>query len=86
MASLVISKLIRDISKKESYVNLVWENYPERHLGLEIPYDCTVENLKSETEKSLRAFAKELESATVQEVADLRSSDSEGRRAPILPW
>jgi hypothetical protein len=68
MTTLVISRLIRDISKRESYVNLVWENHPERHLGLEIPYDCTVENLKAETEKSLKAFAKELESAKVQEL------------------
>jgi hypothetical protein len=38
---------------------------PEKRLGLPVPSDCTPEQLKSETEKAVRALAKELESATI---------------------
>jgi hypothetical protein len=66
MATLIIGNLLRDLTKKRSIVSLSWEDDPEKRLGLVVPFDCTFENLEAETEKALRALAKELESATIR--------------------
>jgi hypothetical protein len=66
MTTLIIGNLFRDLTKKRSVVTLKWEDDPEKHLGLVLPFDCTLENLRAETEKAVRALAKELESATIK--------------------
>jgi hypothetical protein len=43
-----------------------WEDDPEKRLGLVVPFDCTVDNLRAEAEKALRALAKELQEATIK--------------------
>jgi hypothetical protein len=45
---------------------VVWKDDPEKCLGLLVPSDWAFERLKSETEKAIRAFAKELESAIIE--------------------
>jgi hypothetical protein len=65
MTTLIIGSLLRDVFKERSVVTLTWEDDPEKRLGLVVPFDCTLENLKAETENAVRAFAKELESATI---------------------
>jgi hypothetical protein len=45
---------------------LKWEDDPEKRLGLLVPFDCTLDNLRTEAEKAVRALAKELETATIQ--------------------
>ena len=67
MTTLVITGLHRDVFKNRSFVGVVWKDDPEKHLGLLVPPDCTPEQLKSETEKAVRALAKELESATIED-------------------
>jgi hypothetical protein len=59
MSILKITGLHRDILRKRSFVT-------EKQLGLPVPLDCTLEQLKSETEKVVRALADELASATVE--------------------
>ena len=66
MTTLIIGSLLRDAVKERSVVMLTWEDDPEKRLGLVVPFDCTPENLKAETEKAVRALAKELESATIR--------------------
>jgi hypothetical protein len=66
MTTLTIEGLNRDVLKKRSIVTLKWENDPEKRLGLVVPYDCTLDNVRAEAEKAIRALAKELESATIQ--------------------
>jgi hypothetical protein len=66
MTTLIIGSLLRDVVKERSLVTLTWEDDPEKRLGLVVPFDCTLENLKAETEKAVRALAKELESATIK--------------------
>ena len=66
MATLRIDGLNRDPLKKRSIVMLKWEDDPEKRLGLLVPFDCTLDNLRAEAEKAVRALAKELESATIQ--------------------
>ena len=66
MTTLIIGNLYRDLTNKRSVVALTWEDDPEKRLGLILPFDCTPENLKAETEKAVRALAKELETATIR--------------------
>jgi uncharacterized protein (DUF924 family) len=66
MTTLIIGNLYRDLTNKRSVVTLTWEDEPEKRLGLILPFDCTPENLKAETEKAVRALAKELETATIR--------------------
>ena len=66
MTTLIIGKLYRDLTNKRSVVTLTWVDEPEKRLGLILPFDCAPENLKAETEKAVRALAKELETATIQ--------------------
>jgi hypothetical protein len=66
MATLRINDLNRDPLKKRSIVMLKWEDDPEKRLGLLVPFDCTLDNLRTEAEKAVRALAKELETATIQ--------------------
>ena len=66
MATLIITGLHRDALTNRSFVTVKWKDDPEKRLGLPVPADCTPEQLKAETEKAVRAFAKELESATIE--------------------
>ena len=66
MTTLIIGNLYRDLTNKRSVVTLTWEDEPEKRLGLILPFDCAPENVKAETEKAVRALAKELETATIQ--------------------
>jgi len=66
MTTLKIDGLNRDVLKKRSIVMLKWEDDPEKRIGLVVPFDCPLDNLKAEAEKAVRALAKELETATIQ--------------------
>ena len=66
MATLIIDGLNRDVLKKRAIATLKWENDPEKRLGIVVPFDCTLDTLRVEAEKAVRALAKELESATIQ--------------------
>ena len=47
MAKLRIEGLNRDVLKKRSIVMLKWEDDPEKRLGLVVPFDCTLDNLRA---------------------------------------
>jgi hypothetical protein len=66
MPILKIIGLHRDILRKRSFVTIIWKDNPEQQLGLPVPHDCTLEQLKSETEKAVQALADELASAIVE--------------------
>jgi hypothetical protein len=66
MTTLKIINLHHDLSKKRSLVTVVWEDDPDKRLGLVVPFECPLENLKAEAEKVVRALAKELETATIE--------------------
>jgi hypothetical protein len=67
MTVLKITGLHRDVFKDRAFVSLEWEDDPEKHLGLQVPHDCTPDQLKAEAEKAVRALAEELASATIKE-------------------
>ena len=56
---------IHDLSKKRSFVHFVWKSDPEKHLGLDVPFQCTPADLPDEARKALKALSDELASATV---------------------
>jgi hypothetical protein len=66
MTTLIITGLQRDITKKRSFATIVWKGDAEKRLGVPVPYDTTLDELKVETEKAIKALAKELESATIE--------------------
>ena len=65
MTNLIITGLFHDTSRKRSVVSIQWENDPEKRLGLVVPFGCKLDELKGETEKAVKALAKEIETATV---------------------
>jgi hypothetical protein len=65
MAVLKIEGLHRDVLRNRSFVTVVWKDDPEKRLGLPVPFDCQLDDLKAETEKAVEALVRELESATV---------------------
>ena len=65
MTELLIVGLYHDLSKKRSNVQFVWKNDPDKRLGLDVPFQCTPEDLPDEARKALKALSEELASATV---------------------
>jgi len=65
MTELLITGLHHDLSKKRSFVYFVWKDDPDKRLGLDVPFQCTLDNLPDETRKALKALSEELASATV---------------------
>jgi len=65
MTELMITGLHHDLTKKRSFVHFVWKSDPEKHLGLDVPFQCTPEDLPDEARKALKALSDELASATV---------------------
>jgi hypothetical protein len=66
MPVLKIEGLHRDVLRNRSFVTVVWKDESEKRLGLPVPFDCQPDNLKVETEKAVKALAKELEAATIE--------------------
>jgi len=52
MTELLITGLHHDLSKKRSFVHFVWKSDPEKHLGLDVPFQCTLDNLPDEAKKA----------------------------------
>ena len=65
MAELMITGLHHDLTKKRSFVYFVWKDDPEKRLGLDVPFQCTLDNLPDEAKKALNALSDELASATI---------------------
>jgi hypothetical protein len=65
MTRLAITGLHHGTSRKRSIVYVRWEHDPEKSLGLPVPFGCSMDDLKNETEKAVKALSTELASATV---------------------
>jgi hypothetical protein len=65
MTELLITGLHHDLNKKRSFVYFQWKDDPERRLGLDVPFECTLDNLPDEARKALKALSEELAFATV---------------------
>ena len=65
MTELLITALHHDLSRKRSFVHFVWKNDPEKRLGLDVPFQCSLDNLPDEARKALKTASDELASATL---------------------
>jgi hypothetical protein len=65
MTNLVISGLHHDAARKRSVVYIRWEDDPEKNLGLVVPYGCSLDVLKDEAARAVKALAADLASATI---------------------
>jgi hypothetical protein len=65
MTELLIVGLYHDLSKKRSSVQFLWKDDPEKRLGLDVPFQCSLNILPDEARKALKALSEELASATV---------------------
>jgi hypothetical protein len=65
MTELLITGLHHDLTKKRSFVYFVWKDDPDKHLGLDVPFQCAPDDLLDEARKALKALSEELASATV---------------------
>lgn len=68
-ASVFSAALTHDLARKRSLVTLVWDNDPEKRVGLPVPFGCSLADLRSEAEKALRALATEIATITVRDAA-----------------
>ena len=55
--NMIITGLFHDIARQRSIVSLVWSNDPEKQLGLDVPYGCSLDNLPAAAEKAVRDLA-----------------------------
>ena len=51
MTELLITGLNHDLTRKRSFVHFQWKNDPEKHLALDVPFDCTLDELPKEARK-----------------------------------
>jgi hypothetical protein len=65
MTELLITGLHHDVGRKRSFVHFHWKEDPEKHLGLDVPFGCALDDLPDEARKALKALSDELASATV---------------------
>jgi hypothetical protein len=59
IASVTISALTHDLTRKRSLVVLVWDDDPEKRVSLPVSFGCSLEGLRDEAEKALRALSAE---------------------------
>ena len=55
--SVVITGLFHDLTLKRSTVSVVWDNDPDKRLGLPVPYGCSLDDLQAEAEKAMRELS-----------------------------
>ena len=66
MIELSITGLHHDLTKKRSFVHFQWKNDPEKHLSLDVPFECILDRLPKEARKALEALSEELALATIE--------------------
>jgi hypothetical protein len=56
---LTITMLRHDLKEKKSWVTMVWDDPPARHIGLEVPYGTSLDDLHREAMKAVEKFSAE---------------------------
>jgi hypothetical protein len=65
MTKLIITGLHHDTNRKRSVVYVRWEDDPEKNLGLPVRFGCSMDNVRDEAAKAVKALSKDLASAIV---------------------
>lgn len=63
---VVVAALAHDLVRKRSLVKLVWESDPEKRVALPVPFGCSLEALRDEAEKALRALSSDTATLAVK--------------------
>ena len=66
MTTLVINGFHRDVLRDRAFVTVTWKDDPDKRLGLPVPFDCQLSDLKAAAENAVKALAAELESAAIE--------------------
>ena len=64
--SVTIAALGHDLVRKRSIVTLVWDDDPEKRVALPVPFGCSLDDLRTEAEKTLRALSAETATISVK--------------------
>ena len=51
MTELLITGLHHDLSKKRSFVYVVWKTDPDKRLGLDVPFQCALDHLQDDAKR-----------------------------------
>jgi hypothetical protein len=63
--SVTIAALTHDLVRKRSVVTMVWDGDPEKRVGLPVPFGCSLDDVRAEAEKALRALSAETATLSV---------------------
>ena len=63
--SVTIAALGHDFVRKRSIVTLVWDDDPQKQVGLPVPFGCSLDDVRAEAEKALRALSAETATLSV---------------------
>jgi hypothetical protein len=55
--SVVMTGLFHDLTLKRSTVSVVWDNDPDKRMGLPVPDGCSLDELQAEAEKAMRELS-----------------------------
>jgi hypothetical protein len=58
-AGVLVAALTHDLRRKRSIVHLAWMNDPEKNVALPVPFGCSLDDVRDEAEKALRALSAE---------------------------
>jgi len=64
--SVTVAALTHDLVRKRSIVTLVWDEDPEKRVGLPVPFGCGLDRVQAEAEKALRALSAETATIVVK--------------------
>ncbi len=63
--AVTVAALSHDLVRKRSIVSLVWDDDPEKRVALPVPFGCSIDAVRAEAEKALRALSAETATLTV---------------------
>jgi hypothetical protein len=63
--SVTVAALTHDFIRKRSIVTLVWDDDPEKHVALPVPFGCDLKDARAEAEKAMRELSSETASIAV---------------------
>jgi hypothetical protein len=58
--SMTVSALTHDLVRKRSIVTVVWDDDPEKHVALPVPFGCELNSVRAEAEKAVRELSSEI--------------------------
>lgn len=65
VSSVTVVALSHDLRRKRSMVSLAWTDDPEKNVVLPVPFGCSLDDVRDEAEKALRALSAETARLTV---------------------